>query len=127
MKKSTGRFSGKRFSILWDHLPAEQLKMKLNSQLSGEPIDLKIEKVQAHGAIADPTVLVALVSGGSAALTAIIVGIFKLLEHAKQRIIIQAEDGSRLEIPGNTSAEKIDELITAMHKMSVKRIRITDQ
>jgi len=112
--------------ILWDHIPPEQLKKKLNPLICKQGIDLEIQKIRAHGAIADPIVLVAIVSGASSAITAIIMGLFKLLDKTNQKIVIQAQAGSRLEIPKNTSKKKIEELIGLMHQMEVKRVRVMD-
>jgi len=112
--------------IIWDHISAAQLKKKLNPLICNQGIDLEVQEIHAHGAISDPTVLVAIVSGASAAITAIIMGLFKLLEKTNQKIVIQVQDGSRLEIPRNTSKKKIEELIGLMHKMEVKRVRVMD-
>lgn len=112
--------------ILWDHIPSAQLKKMLNPLICKQGIDLEVQKISAHGAIADPTVLVAIVSGASAAISAIIMGLFKLLERNNQKIVIQAQDGSRLEIPKKTSKKKIEELISLMHQMEVKRVRVMD-
>lgn len=112
--------------ILWDHIPAARLKDKLDPIFVEQGIKLEVRQMRAHGAMSDPAVLVAVVSGAFAAMNAIILGLFKLLGKGYQKILIQLQDGRKLEIPANTSKKKLDEILDIMNQMEVRRLRVLD-
>ncbi len=89
----------------------------------GERIDFEIKKLNARGAIADPVVLTAIVSGDSAE-AALIMDVFRLLDKNSQKIVIQMENGTSIEYPKNTSKEKLNEIIGLMERMRVKQIEV---
>lgn len=66
----------------------------------------------------DPTVLVAIVGGSSAAIGAFLSGILQLAkERRSSKITLQSGD-VRIEVPADTPAEEIDELIQKLRSMS---------
>jgi len=73
----------------------------------------------------DAAVVVALVGASSAAIGALLTG---LLQIAKQRssgtITLQGSDGSRIDVPANTTPDKIDELIGKLRTISGPQIHI---
>lgn len=127
MNNSPDTVTPREVEVYWDHVASVVLKQQLQLQLRAQTVALELRRAAAHGAISDPTVLVAVVSGASAAMTAVIMGLFRLLEGRHQKIVLQAKDGSRLEIPWNTPKERIEELIALVHQMQLDRIRVVDE
>jgi hypothetical protein len=110
--------------IKWDGQTAQALFDLLDPYLDPDQVALSVKTIHAQGAITDPAILVALVSGAGAAITALITGLLQLAQERRQRIILQATNGRRLEIPANTSPERIEELLDILRQMEIERIRI---
>ena len=73
----------------------------------------------------DPTILVAIVGGASAAIASTLTGLLQLVrERRVGRVILQGNDGSRIDVPSDMPLEKIDELIERVRKMPSARIHI---
>lgn len=72
--------------------------------------------------------MVAAVGAGSAAISAIIAGIFRVLESRSQRvsskIVIQGSDGRKIEVPGDTPTERIEKLMQLAKDFQPSRIQI---
>ena len=73
----------------------------------------------------DPAILVAVVSGASATISVLVTGLLQIVQLRSQKIVLQATNGRRLEIPANSSSERIQELIKILEQMEIKRIKIT--
>ena len=69
----------------------------------------------------DPTVLVALIGTGGAALTALIQGILQILT-PKQTLVLRGKSGRSLEVPASTSKEKLLELVDTVKELDVEEI-----
>src|SRR5258708_22613774 len=95
MENPSDMSSTREISMVWDGLSAEVLKDRLHHCISGHNVTLEVRRLRAEAAITDPTVLVAVVSGASAAMTAIIMGLFRLLEREGQKIVLQARHPSK--------------------------------
>jgi hypothetical protein len=74
----------------------------------------------------DPTVLVAIVSGTSSALTALIMGLLQILQRRKSKgkIIIELSNGTKIEAELGAPREEIDYLIEKAKELNVDLIRL---
>ena len=74
----------------------------------------------------DPTVLVALISGASASLTALIVGLLRVVENKKPKgmIIVEGSNGRKIEFPLGTSNEQISQLVDQAKNLDIEKILI---
>ena len=115
---------GREIPIRWDGQSTQTLFELLTPRLSGDEVQLRIRSTGAKGAVTDPAVLVAIVSGASAAMSALITGLLELIQKRRQKIVLQASNGRRLEIPANSSPERIKELVEILEQMEIERIRI---
>lgn len=95
--------------------------------------DLFVLNKITRGSLPEPTVLVALVTAGSAAITALVVGIFKILEKRQEKIFeISIESGEdRIIIKGNKLLSK-DELMALVddsvsNLKEIKTIKIIEK
>lgn len=110
--------------IRWDGQSAQALFDLLDNHLPADQIALDVRTAGAQGAITDPAILVAVLSGASATISVLITGLLQVIQQRSQRIVLQAKNGRRLEIPANSSPERIQELINILEQMEVIRIRI---
>jgi len=110
--------------IRWDGQTAQSLFDLLDPHLPADQVALNVKTINVQGAITDPAILIAVVSGASAAVSALITGLLQLVQQRQQRIILQATNGRRLEIPANSSPERIKELVGILEQMEIERIRI---
>jgi ACT domain-containing protein len=108
-------------------IPSRELKRRFENRTEGKEasIELELEPNISNTRGIDPTVLVAIVSVTGTALGALVSGLLQVaLANRQQKIIIQGKDGSRLEVPSDTSSEKIDELIDKLRMMDVAHIHL---
>ena len=71
----------------------------------------------------DPSVLVAIVGGVSANLTALITALLTIRKQANAKtIVLQGKSGKRLEISGDYSATELDRLMDAVHLLDVEKV-----
>jgi hypothetical protein len=125
MEKKNMSNINNEISIRWDGRTASQLEQSLSPHLSVDDVKLEVRDLEGQGAITDPTILVAIIGGTSAALTALLSGLLQLIHEKKQTIVLQAANGRKMEIPANTSKEKIEELLKLLKE--IERIRIVER
>ena len=104
---------------------AEDLKEYLETCLQDKSKNLKLFVRVPHSRFRtiEPSVLVAVISGISAALGALIAGLLKVAQQSKQRkIIIQSKSGAKIEFPSDLPSDKVDELVEKLKEMDNPRI-----
>jgi hypothetical protein len=115
-----------QINITSDEIAEDELQQLLNQRLGKDEarnIFIQSGSVRLRGA--DPAVVVALVSASSAAIGALLTGLLQIAkERCSGRITLQGSDGSRIDVPANTSPEKFDALIENIRKMSQPRVHI---
>ena len=108
--------------------PIEELKKSLETQLdpSGSDVKLELRTPKKKYRSIDPTILVAVVGAASAGLGALITGLLQVGQQmAARKIVLEGQGGSKLEVPANTSFEKIDQLLERVNQMGeVKKISL---
>ncbi len=75
----------------------------------------------------DQTVLVALVAGTTAAISALINGLFRVMESRYNRtakILLRGADGTTVEVPLGTSLEELEKLVEVAKTLNRPEIRI---
>lgn len=75
----------------------------------------------------DQTTLIAVVAGTSAAITALINGIFRLIETRYNRtakVVIRGSDGTTVEVPMGTPPQELRELVDVAKTLNRPEIRI---
>lgn len=74
----------------------------------------------------DPTILVALVSGVNSFLTALIVGLLKIVEARKPAgvIVIETRGGKKIQFPAGTPRSEIEFLLEKAEGLEVERVRL---
>ncbi|HYY58233.1 MAG TPA: hypothetical protein VE842_12945 [Pyrinomonadaceae bacterium] len=108
--------------------PIEELKKSLETQLDPSGADVKLElrtrKKKFRGI--DPTILVAVVGAASVGLGSLITGLLQVGQQmAARKIVLEGQGGAKLEVPANTSFEKIDQLLERVNQMGeVKKISV---
>jgi hypothetical protein len=105
----------------------QEVKAALESQpavgASGTRLEIRERKTK-YRAI-DPNLLVAIVGAAGAGLGALITGLFQIGQQiAAKKFVLETHDGNKLEVPANTSPEKIDELLSKLRESDVKKITV---
>lgn len=111
-----------------DIITTELFKEKLETHLSGKDaeLELKLWKAPIRVRGMDPTVLIALVGAIGTAFGALLTGLLKVVQQtSSKKIIIQSQDGSRIEFPANLNPKEIDLLIEKAKKLDVQKIIIS--
>ncbi|HZE68112.1 MAG TPA: hypothetical protein VE135_01140 [Pyrinomonadaceae bacterium] len=116
-----------KVQVRWDGRSAGALYEFLASNLHANEVKLELREMDAHGATIDPTVLVAIVSGTSAGVSALITGILQLIQGHRSSMVLQSANGRKLEIPVNTSKERIQEIIKLLEEMDIERITVIER
>lgn len=112
-------------SILCYGMQPEDLRVMLNDRLSNlsNPPELLIKPSISRFRTLEPSILVAIVGGASAALGALITNLLKIAQQRKiQKIVIQGKSGAKLEVPADTPSERIDELLEKVREMDTPHI-----
>jgi len=88
--------------------------------------ELRSSELARTPAAVDTTVLVAIVTGTSSALAALIMGLFQILERRrpKGKIIVEMSNGTKIEAELGTPREEIDYLIAKAKELNVDLIRL---
>jgi hypothetical protein len=76
----------------------------------------------------DPTVLVAVVGGTSAAVSALITGLFRVLEKKRDKsatITLRGADGTKVIAPANATKEQLEELAALASRLSRPSVHLT--
>ncbi len=76
----------------------------------------------------DPTVLVALISGGFSVVAALVTGLLPLLQEARRPSVIRIEDrdGNAVEVPADTPPDRLPEIVAAARGRHIVRLRIVE-
>jgi len=75
----------------------------------------------------DPTVLVAVLSGASVVLSALITGFLNILRQRVSpaaTIVIRSPSGASIEFPADTTPERVTELVNTLNELSHIRIEL---
>ncbi len=113
-----------QIQIMTELVAAGELKSTLEEQLGEtEGLDLELRKAEAPVRGADPTVLVALVGAGSAALGTLLGGIFQVMvaKHGK-KVVISGSQGRRVELTGKFTKEEVDDLVRQAREIDAEQI-----
>jgi len=106
----------------------DDLKEALESQpgFTGLGAQLEIKQRKKKFRSIDPTLVVAIVGAAGPALAALITGLFQFGQKiAAKKYVLETHDGNKLEVPANTSAEEIGQLLKSLGQMSdVKKISV---
>lgn len=114
-----------QIEISSETMPSINLKEYLEPQLSSihSDVTLELRKAKARLRHVDPTTLVAIVGAVGTGLGALITGLLQIAKQSSaNKIIIQSEDGARIEFPADMTSEEIDMLIKKMGKLNAQRI-----
>jgi len=103
------------------HTPPATLEADLREHLTTSEIALELEEMRGI----DTAVLVAIVGAAGTAVGALIGGVLNFAaKKGAQQIIIQGKNGRKLEIPVDTSEDRLAELVAAAKDLDVDRILI---
>jgi len=114
-------------------IPLSELYTTLHESLeSQDDIKFMLLGDQDRSHLSSPEVLVALISLGSATLSAFIIGLLNIFgQKAQETIVIKIEDGDNgsvhLEFPSNISEERLFPIIEQLKKMNVPIIKAYKQ
>lgn len=102
----------------------DQLESQGDWNECGVALDLRDPKGRFRGPI-DPTILVAVVSALGGGVTALLAGMLQVAkQRMAERIVLQAPNGARLEIPASTPADEVDRLVKKVKEMGLKKVSI---
>jgi hypothetical protein len=75
----------------------------------------------------DPSIQIALVQMGSAALSALLTGVFTIANaRMSSRIVIVGKNGNRMELPGKATTAEIEHCVQILNSEPPKRIEIAN-
>jgi cell division septal protein FtsQ len=97
------------------------------SRVSGVRLDLNRREEANRSPLADPTVLVALVAGTSAAISALITSLFRVVEatsKASQDIVVRGRDGTEIRFPADSTTDDIQRLAELAKSLSDPSVEI---
>ena len=112
-------------SIFCSGTQSEDLQILLYEYFSDLPDmpQFHIESERSRFRALDPSVLVAVAGVSGTALGSLVTGLLKIAQEKKsQKIVIQSKDGSKLEVPSDTSPEEIEELVKKLRMMEAPHI-----
>ena len=108
-----------QIGVAANEIEAGVIKDALHRALDGRD-DLKLSRKDKDRRVRslEPTIMVAIVGGVSAALSALITSVLQIArEHKAGKIVLQSKTGARIEVPSNISREKLDELVATVQDM----------
>lgn len=110
-------------------IPSAELRTRLLAELPpGDGIKLElVPKRTARDILLDPTVLTAIISGTSAAVSALVTGLMQVVGRRQERgkVALRFDDGSSLEIPSGTPPEEVSKYIEAAKGLRrVERVQV---
>jgi hypothetical protein len=87
--------------------------------------DVAVQRIPNDHRAVDVVVLVALVSAGSAAATAVLTGIFGVLtQRGRKTVRIRGASGREIEVPADTPADRLDEYVAIARRLDISSIEI---
>jgi hypothetical protein len=90
-------------------------------------VELRPSMSRMRSPLADSSVLVAIVAGGSAALTTLVSGLLKILEKRRDstgKIVVRGSDGATVEFPAGTPPETVIKLVNLARTLAEPRIEL---
>ena len=122
-----------RVELYSDTISSEQLYSLIDDETMWKSSDIDIKLVRKNtifrNSTLDPTVLVALIGGVGAGLSALIVGVFKLLEKKTNSIgviEIHGSDGRCIKVPANTKEDQLMLLVELANKLDNPKIKLNE-
>ena len=114
-------------TITADHelISAEELKTYIEDQLAinKEYFSLQVKPPKFRGV--DPIVLVAIIGATSTVLSTLITALLALAKQSQSRkIVVQTENGQRIEIPEDMPLERLDQIILKLKEIEIKKIQV---
>ena len=88
---------------------------------------LELQDSQTSQRSPDQTVLVAIVAGTSAAVSALFAGLLRLVEtrfNRTAKIVLRGSDGTTLEVPVGTTQEELEQLVTIAKRLTGPEVRL---
>jgi hypothetical protein len=106
---------------------AAGLQRSLESEFAKTPeIVLTIRKPALQFRSVEPAILVAGVTAVGTAIGTVIGGLLRIAqENRSQKIVIQGSKGQKIEVPANTSAQKIDLLIERVKQLESDTLKVS--
>ena len=104
----------------------EEVKESLEANLAESDVQLELRTAKVRYRNVDPTLLVAIVGAAGTGIGALITGLLQMRQQVSaSKIVLEAEGGQKLEVPANTSLDKIDQLLDRLsHMNEVKKISV---
>jgi len=90
-------------------------------------LELRPVTSQMRSPVVDSSVLVAVVAGGSAALSALVSGLLKVLEKRRDntaKVVIRGSNGATIEFPADTPPEALPRLVEFAKSLDDPRIEL---
>jgi hypothetical protein len=115
--------------IVADGVQAGELRDLLQAELpAAGGVTLAVRREPTYRIGVETAVLVAAATAAGAAISAIINGLFKVLEKRMERkaiaITVQSARGDKIEVRGDATPERVNELIQMLGEMERVRIRV---
>jgi hypothetical protein len=88
---------------------------------------LELQDSQTSQRSPDQTVLVAIVAGTSAAVSALFAGLLRLVEtrfNRTAKIVLRGSDGTTVEVPVGTTKEELEQLVTIAKRLTGPEVRL---
>jgi hypothetical protein len=90
--------------------------------VSNVPIELELRprSPRLRSSVGDPSVLVAVLAGGAAAISALVSGLLRVVEKRQDKtgkVVVRGASGAAVEVPVGTSLEEISKLIEVAKKL----------
>ena len=111
-------------------IPAEETLPLLEAELSRADarLEVRADPDRLRGPAPDASILIAIISLGSAGISALITGLCRVLEKRQDRaakIVLKGSDGATVEVPADISAHELERLVALAARLDRPAIRIT--
>jgi hypothetical protein len=101
------------------HISATSLEPLLKLELGAGDVRLKLERTRSLEA----AILIAIVGATGTALGALITGVLKVAaQKGAQNVVIHGQSGRKIEVPADTTAERLEEFVRLAKDLDVDRI-----
>ncbi len=118
--------------LICDWCSRESLRAALADELRSDAtvrLELRGSSRVFRSTTVDPAVLVAIVAGASSAMSALIGGLFRILERKRSpgaKIILRGADGTTVEAPASANPQQLKELIALASQLEKPLIRLAE-
>jgi hypothetical protein len=118
--------SDTRVAIESEFAPAGDLAAQLQNAVPPDVASFQVEDRDATFRL-EPTIVVAIVTAGGTALSALIAGLLTTARNGKSAtVVIERADGTRVELPGTWTADQIRQAVETLSAPSVRRIKLLE-